>query len=523
MPSHAVPEPVAQQLDRWRTAGVLGDSNSIAGWSMEQLAISATSGPAYTRADAVGKLMDIAQPIIDSARQESDNEELMQRLAGLSIDGDTTASVMALAAVVGFTLMPWEIDAVRFLEDSLDDGSYTRAEPVVSVPRQCGKTTTLAMIVIRRMLAISGYSIYYTAQTGKDAGEKWTEVTDMIMSGQLASLFTVRRASGSQRLTCVNGSSFRPFAPVYDAIHGKTINMVILDEAFSLDEELADSILGAVGPAQLTQSATQIVTISTVPPPGQGTWFMNRLHRADTEGAYFGISYPSMMDPHDMDAIERWHPAVGYTMTRKQLEAISASLSEQEYCRAILNQYPEVQDNLEYELIDPALWDACPIITGYSIGTGTYVAVDVSADMAVASIVAYQPDQRRTAILCECRPDEVDEALKRYKTTSVYMDDTPSNALLKQSLEQSGVGVTLLKTKQLAVGCASFVSMVRDKSLSHPASTITDQVGAAETRPCFGGFIVKRTDANTALMATMAAIGATITDIDLGLPWIITD
>ena len=78
--------------------------------------------------------------------------------------------------------MPWQrlvLDvALEYAyddEDELETARPAYRTVVVTVPRQNGKTTLLWALMLWRALAWSNQEIVATAQTGKEAMEKWRD------------------------------------------------------------------------------------------------------------------------------------------------------------------------------------------------------------------------------------------------------------------------------------------------------------------------------------------------------------
>ena len=126
------------------------------------------------------------------------------------------ASVEVVAQALGTPLIPWQRWAVRCVtEKSLTDPRrYRWPDFTVTVERQSGKTTITRGILLTRAMIYRHRSAFYTAQTGKDATERWTDLVQRIQHGPLKSGIHVRKAIGTQRLVVkTTESRFSPFAP----------------------------------------------------------------------------------------------------------------------------------------------------------------------------------------------------------------------------------------------------------------------------------------------------------------------
>lgn len=228
--------------------------------------------------------------------------------------------------------------------EQLPDGTYAYQVVVVTVPRQSGKTTLLGALLTERCIMQDDHGAFYTAQTGKDAKERWNDLVKLISASPLRGQVKVRRSQGSERLEFPNGSAFRVFAPTADSLHGYTPPTVCLDEAFAYDEETGEELLAAIEPAQQTLPHRQLWVVST-----RGTAASVFLHRWIEAGkagapgvALFDWGASDDQDPRDPDDLVAFHPALGLPPgmgTGVTAEAIlSSKLKPSEYERAYGNR-----------------------------------------------------------------------------------------------------------------------------------------------------------------------------------------
>lgn len=209
--------------------------------------------------------------------------------------------------------MPWQQYVANVATEQLPDGRYAYPVVVVSVPRQSGKTLLLGALLTERCIMNDDHAAFYTAQTGKDARDRWQDLVKLISSSPLRSGVRARRSQGSERLEFPNGSALRVFAPTADSLHGYTPPTVCLDEAFAHDEREGDELMGAIEPAQQTLPHRQLWLVST-----RGTAASVFLHRWIESGkagapgvALFDWGAADHHDPRDPDDLVAFHPALG--------------------------------------------------------------------------------------------------------------------------------------------------------------------------------------------------------------------
>jgi phage terminase large subunit-like protein len=223
------------------------------------------------------------------------------------------AEVAAVALAFGVELMEWQ-KMVADVGSEMLPGTRTPAyrELIVTVPRQCGKTTlTLAFEIHRALMWGERQSIAYTAQTGHDAREKLLNdqvpLLDAPGTPVREAVRRIHRASGSEGVSFENGSRLFILNSGNDAGHGKVVDLAVIDEAFAdVDDRREQSLL----PAMITRSSGQILVISTA--GTERSPFLRRkvdtgraaVANGENEGiAYFEWSADEDADPGD---IETW-------------------------------------------------------------------------------------------------------------------------------------------------------------------------------------------------------------------------
>lgn len=298
------------------------------------------------------------------------------------------ARIATIAEWLGKPLMPWQRLVADVGTEREPDGSYRYEIVLVTTPRQAGKSTLLAPVQLERILMLDAVKVFYTAQTGKDARSRFNDVVKLIQGSPLSPMMRFRYAAGSEAITSPSGSSIHLFAPVAAALHGETPPLVTLDEIWEYDEQLGDALLeGAIVPAQMTLAGRrQIWMISTAGDAHSG--FMRKWVERARAGwprlAYFEWSLFDEDDPYDIDALRRFHPAIGHTVTAEDLLAISEGVSRTTWLRAFCNVWTEASD----PLMSAEDWAALEQPQAVPSRRDVAVAFDVAPDNASAAVVA---------------------------------------------------------------------------------------------------------------------------------------
>ncbi|SDH16028.1 Phage terminase-like protein, large subunit, contains N-terminal HTH domain [Leifsonia sp. 98AMF] len=258
--------------------------------------------------------------------------------------------VAAIAAEMGQPLLPWQryVADVALEVDSF--GLFVYSTVLVTVPRQAGKTTLDLAASIQNALMGRNRRTWYTAQSGQHATEKFLEMVELWESSALRGLAPkARRSNGSAALPFVNGSKFRPFAPVEGALDGKQADKVSLDEfwywtaaqyailrqSFSATKLTREMVTGQRPQTWIFSTEG---TVESTALNGMLDEFRSGTPDPTVAGFDWGIGDDD--DPFDLDRIYARHPGAGHLFTREGLEAFRAEFADSpgEFARAFGNR-----------------------------------------------------------------------------------------------------------------------------------------------------------------------------------------
>ena len=270
------------------------------------------------------------------------------------------AALRDTAARLGTRLMPWQ-ETVADTALEHEGGRLAYRDVIVTVPRQSGKTTLLLTAVIHRMLAAPGQRIAYGAQTRLAArGKLFDTVWPMLRRSSLGGLFRLVRGMGSESLRCSNGSLLTLLSTEESAGHGETLDLVVLDECWSLTSATEQ----AVRPALVTRPNGQLWMLSTAGTE-RSAWWRQKIEAgrlAATSSLGGGVSYFewSAADGTEVGDPATWGsfmPALGHTIDEDVVAADLAAMAPAEWRRAYANQWPDESDD-GWSTIDRDAWQA---------------------------------------------------------------------------------------------------------------------------------------------------------------------
>ncbi|MGO2659593.1 hypothetical protein [Mycetocola reblochoni] len=368
-----------------------------------------------------------------------------------------------------------------------DTGLLYYGKVIVTVQRQFGKTDLDQADSLANCLHGPGRRVWYTAQSGQHASDAftglanyWEEELDESNVLRRATR-SPRRSNGSQELRFLNGSTFRPFPPTANALHGKQGDKVTVDEAWAFPAASGNAILAGLGPTTLTRAKAigqrPQIWIQSTEGTVESTWFNpmldeQRARRFDAEDgqriAFFDFGIPEDADPTDLNVIARWHPGFGHLFDMPTLEQMAEMFAGApgEFARAFGNRRTGSSERI-FPLAD---WDAAKfadplpegrVAVGAALGVegtdATIVYAVRQGDRIVVEVAEHRPGTRwalpRLLEIKERAGDGVGGfAIDRYG---------PSATLADQA-ERAGLDLIPLTTSAVAASAGNMLSWLTE-------------------------------------------------------------
>lgn len=395
--------------------------------------------------------------------------------------------------------MPWQQQIADVALEVMPDGTPAFRELNVLVPRQCGKTSLmLAMELQRAILWGTPQVIGYTAQTGWDARRKLIDdQVPLLEASQLSSTIKrVYRGAGMESIHFKNSSRIDVMPSTPTAGHGRVINLGIIDEAFSDEDDRRE---GALLPAMATKRDAQLFVISTA--GTQSSLYLKRKveqGRAMVEaGIDEGVAYFefSAGEDDDIDDPMIWHrtiPALGYTIDEKVISHARSTMTEGEFRRAYLCQWTVLD-----EAAIPAKYVARVMDAETSPSGRLSFGIDVAMDRSYSAI-SVSDDTGRVELI-EHREGVgwvVDRALdlwRKHRGVLVVDGYSPANSLVDR-LEGGGIPVTRYTIRDMTAACGLFYDAVLDDAIRiRPHASLSAAIESAKRKQMASGWLWSRT------------------------------
>jgi hypothetical protein len=374
--------------------------------------------------------------------------------------------------------MPWQRHAADVGAERLPDGRPAYSIVVVSVPRQAGKSVLGRAVCVEGMTARPNARVWSTAQTRNAGRDRWIDGARALRAAPgLGRAVDLRLANGSESLTLPNGSSWRPFAPLPDALHGETSTRVLVDEAWSFDKVRGTELLQAIIPTGLTVPEFQLWIVSAA--GDDRSEFLADL--IDTGTAAIGsgagvaaIVWQSDVDAHAPDLIDRViadHPAVGHTVTADAIRTAADVMDPAEFLRAYGNVWTATSSTMfRTEAVEAIRVPS----TGAPVRPARIgIAADVAPDRGSGAIAAAWPlDGGELDVVAtvghgsgvswmveSCR-----SIAGRYGVP-ITLDPIGPTAGLADDLRRAGVPIRELRTRDVTTAAADLLDSVNGESV----------------------------------------------------------
>ena len=257
--------------------------------------------------------------------------------------------------------MPWQRDAADVgCEIDRDTGLPAYRKVLITVPRQQGKTTLYLSWQLNRCLSPrweQPQRSAFTAQSGKDARDKWLDELFPLIRRSRALKPLVARicvGMGNEYIQFTNGSLIRLLSTSASSGHSKTLHQAVMDEIWHDTDGRREQ---ALGPSMLTVGDAQVLMCSTA--GTVASVVLDRymeLGRAAVEAdsgsgiAYIEYSAPDGWDPGDDGSYFGFMPALcpdppcrcgrgkwRHTVTLDAIRSERASMEAPEFARAYGN------------------------------------------------------------------------------------------------------------------------------------------------------------------------------------------
>lgn len=375
------------------------------------------------------------------------------------------------------------------------DAIFAESEPGVPAcfevgtvaPRQNLKTATLEIAALTDVFVLGVQLHVWTAHLFKTAKSAFEDMVRLVEGTDdfRRRCKKPRTANGDEAIELLTGQRIEFHARSKGGGRGLTGDRVTLDEALFL----AKAETGALLPILATRQSAQIRYGSSA---GLATSdVLRRLRDRGRRGGDPRLAWFEWCAPDDLrcaepsclhepgtdgclldreDLWERANPALDRRITRDTLRSFRRSMDPAEFAREFLGWWDD--PSATEPAFGPGFWEACSTLTPPDVPLGA-LAVAVSFDLTHACIGAAARDGDVTHLKPLQHGPGTGWVVERAKQLQdahghdVVIDAGGPAAVLMEPLEQAGVRLRIMDTRDVLDACAHIYELVRERRARH--------------------------------------------------------
>lgn len=391
---------------------------------------------------------------------------------------------IAVAKKLGLGLDPWQVDISRILWAQTADGCLANDTVCMSIPRQSGKTYTVAVNVFAECLITPGTTVVWTAHHGFVMRETFTQLAALAETPALQPHIKpgragVKRGAEERSINFRNGSRIVMAARESGALRGVSkVRILVLDEAQILSEAaMADMV-----PTQnQAPGGVLVIMMGTPPKPSDDSevWSNQRSEAVSAEKAgrllelatWIEFSADSDAETDDKAQWRQANPSYPKRTPLRAIRKLRRLLTEDHFRREALGIWDDLSTPA---VIQPGIWGTLGDAESKPVRK-LVLGVDVSPDREVASVAlaGWRADGLVHVELYESRAGVswlVNWLAARCEVnpiTTVVIDAKSPAATLIPALRRAHVRVVTTNTDDMANACAGFYDACMDGVLRH--------------------------------------------------------
>lgn len=425
-----------------------------------------------------------------------------------SVESSAGDEAIELAALAGLELDPWQQLVVRHGLSERADGKWAAFESAVVVPRQNGKGGILEAIELAGLFLLGCELIVHTAHRFDTSSEHFLRLAQRIENTPELSRRLkpkgIRYSHGEESITLKSGQRIRFATRAKGGRRGFTCDLLIIDEAMELSADLHGDVL----PTLRARPNPQVWYAATAPDQYEhvNSLVLSRLRQRGIEAEdprllYAEWSYdadnPEAVKPEDAADPAVWaaaNPALGIRIDPEHVDSERRSMSLRKFAVECLGvgDWPDPDEAAE-QPIDLNAWQDARDEGAAIEGTPEF-ALDMTPDRSFVAICAAGAvkDGRVGVEVIEHKRgagwvvDRVKRLLRRHGGNEIALDALGPASSLIAPLEQAGVKVYPLTTREYVDACATFVDAVNDGTLCHRAQIELDEAVAGAAKRTVG-------------------------------------
>ena len=383
-----------------------------------------------------------------------------------------------LAGMAGLRLDPWQSMVLERGLGRGPDGRRAAFEVALIVSRQNGKGSILEALELAGLFLFDDVRlILHSAHEFKTASEAFRRIQSLVVDNPVfaSRVSMIRTGAGTEAIELRDGKRLRFVARSSGTGRGFSADLVILDEAYKLDDRAMSALLPTLSARPdpqvwYTSSAgsEESVQLGRVRERG--------LAGSDPSLAFFEWSVPDDAEPSSPAAWARANPGMGIRITESHVERERAALSADAFAaeRLGIGRYPTDLAGA-WRVVPRETWDGLVDARSEPLPPVAF-AVGVAGDRAAAAIgvAGRRPDGLLHVEVADYRPGtawvvpRLLELYAKHSPCAVVVDEAGHEGSFVAALESGGVRVLSPAARQVAQGFGQFFEAAVDSgSLRH--------------------------------------------------------
>lgn len=379
-----------------------------------------------------------------------------------------------VAAALRKPYMPWQRMAADVALEVDERGRFVYHDVIISVPRQAGKTTSTLTLGLHRTMTTPGGKIWYTAQTGQAARERFLQELAPDVQRHMPGLFDLKRGAGDTRLIMpATGAQFRPHPPTDKYLHGEQSDLNLIDEPWAYTQVRGAALMQAVVPTQNTRPNAQTIMLSTMGDAGS-VWWHDIVDKAremtSPRTCIIDWGLDESIDATDIEAVIASHPAVGYTIEPQAIYDAAESMPPAEFARAYANQRTATRTAVfDSETIAAVLNDSATIAPDSPVVFG--VAVSWDRRHTVIAAAGHSESGAPVAEIVDVRPgtswaiERIQQLEEKHHPQAIMLDAHSPAAVLATDPHLESI-ITTPTPRELSAGTSNFLDSITGATLT---------------------------------------------------------
>lgn len=395
-----------------------------------------------------------------------------------------------LAAVAGLHLDPWQEHVLRHSLGEDRNGRWQAFECGLVVPRQNGKGSVLEARELAGLFLFNERLIVHTAQLFSTAMEHRQRIEKLIFESELREHLKgfrgqedstkvpgIKNGGTDISITLDNGNRIKFLARSGNSGRGFTGDLVVLDEAYNLSDQVMDALMSTMS-ARSVEGSPQIWYASSAGLVESDVLrrVRERALKPSKDDKRFYYAEWSVDDDADPDSVESWaqaNPALGKRISADFVSAERKSLSDEGFKRERLG----IWDKFGGTSVIPMnvwndSWDA-ESDPGVELAFGVDVPYDrSSATIAAASI---REDGKVHVEVIDRRPDtdwvmpRLEELRRKWRPIGIAYDAASQTSDVAAGNPRVKRKMAGLDGRAYMQACGAFFSDVMAGNIRHTA------------------------------------------------------